>query len=111
VVNAPDLNDVDPRRRDLLEEFMRAPIGRHSPDLQRLLNVLRSPPWNGGYVLVCTRPHREWMLAQLRGIRGVPPVVVEAQIFNDINAAERAVFQLRWERLTGEALSSHVATT
>ena len=42
----------------LVEEFLAAPFGRHSPALQRLLLRLRSLPAEGKHVLVEVEPFR-----------------------------------------------------
>ncbi len=34
------MTPIDPARKDLVEEFRRQPVGRHSGDLRRMLNVL-----------------------------------------------------------------------
>jgi hypothetical protein len=92
---------IDP---DLVAEFLRCPVGHHSPNLQALLNVLRNEPLAGRYVLICRKPHREWILARHGGARGRPPVPVRGYVFTDIEEAERTVFRLRSKRLTGEEL-------
>lgn len=88
-------------RQDLVEAFMRQPIGRHGAGLQALLNVVRNEPLVGKYVLLCTRPHREWVLGRLPGRRGAAVEVLDDVVFTDIAEAERYVFRLRWQRLTG----------
>ncbi|HXV26177.1 MAG TPA: hypothetical protein VED46_18215 [Alphaproteobacteria bacterium] len=91
---------VDPFRMDLVEEFRHRPIGAHSGDLQRLLNLMRGEPLKGKYVLVCAKPGT-WMLAQLSGVRGGPVSMMEHEVFHSREQAEWAVFKLRWRRLTG----------
>ena len=44
----------DPSRLDLAREFKARPFGEHSPDLQYLLNLMRSREVEGRYVLVPT---------------------------------------------------------
>ena len=92
---------IDP---DLVAEFWRCPVGHHSPNLQALLNVLRNEPLAGKYVLICRKPHREWILARHGGARGCPPTQVAGFVFTDIEDAERTVFRLRWKQLTGDDL-------
>ncbi len=62
--------------QDVVEEFNAKPIGHHSPALQRVLNVIRGQPVRDKYVLICTKPHKEWTLGQeqfsARGPRGFP---------------------------------------
>jgi hypothetical protein len=55
-------------------------------------------------VLVCTRPHQEWRLAQITGKRSDPPQLLE-QTFTSLEEAERAVFRLRWRKYTGHDLA------
>ncbi len=92
---------VDGGRADLFEEFMRQPFGRHSPDLQSLLNYMRGIPLVGKHFLLMTRSNTEWMLARFTegdplGVERLPEVV-----FDDIEEAERYVFRLRWAALFG----------
>jgi UDP-N-acetylmuramate-alanine ligase len=94
---------VGEQDRRVVEEFLRKPVGHHSPELQRVLNVFRSEPLAGKYVLICTVPHREWRLAQLSGERGKPVKELDV-VFTDLGEAERAVFRLRWKKFTGSEL-------
>lgn len=96
--------EIDPERTDLVEEFLRQPFGHHSGELQRVLNVLRGGPVKDRYVLICTKPHREWVLGQLSGVRGEPVRVLANRVFTSAEDAERAVFKLRWEQKTGRKI-------
>ncbi len=61
---------IDPNvDREWVDEFRKRPVGPHSPQLQRVLNTLRGGPLAGRYVLICTRPYREWVLARHPGGR------------------------------------------
>ena len=84
-------------------EFMAAPVGLHSPGLQRVLNVLRGEPLAGKYVLVEIDPHRQWQLARLTGVRGCPVTLLDT-VFTDLATAERDVFALRWREHVGHDL-------
>jgi len=84
-------------------EFMATPIGHHSPGLQRVLHRLRGEPLAGKYVLLVVKPHRQWQLARLSGVRGAPLTTLDC-FYTDLLAAERDVFRRRWEELTGEPL-------
>ena len=93
-------------RTDLFEEFMRRPFGRHSPDLQSLLEYMRGAPIVGKHFLLMTRSNVEWMLARFTegdplGVERLPEIV-----FDNITEAERYVFRLRWAALFGEEPSS-----
>ena len=92
---------IDGGRADLFEEFMRRPFGRHTPDLQSLLNHMRGIPLVGKHFLLMTRSNVEWMLARFTegdplGVERLPEVV-----FDDIEEAERYVFRVRWAEMFG----------
>ena len=92
----------DPDALHLAREFRDDPFGHHSPELTRILNVMRAGPMDGKYCLVCTRPHAEWRLAVLSGRRGVAPRVEHNRVFHSLAEAEWAVFKLRWRDATGQ---------
>ena len=94
----------DSRRLDLAREFKARPFGVHSPDLQYLLNLMRSRETAGRYVLVMTRPHAQWTLARLTDENHGPPVLTNTT-FDSLEAAEWGVFKLRWEALAGAPLA------
>jgi hypothetical protein len=93
------LSDDD---RRLIAEMRARPLGPHSPDLRRLLNVWRSAPAEGKLVLIVRRPNREWVLGELGG-RGTPVRIFENNVFTDLAVAEWEVFKLRWQRHRGAA--------
>jgi hypothetical protein len=96
---------IDPQRRDLVDAFNENPSGPHSPELQRLVNALRFElDITGKYVVVVTKPHEEWTLAQLPGTRDTPMIMHHDHVFTSLDDAERAIFKLRWEAATGETL-------
>ena len=99
----PMMAGADPR---LAEEFRRDPFGRHRPELQRILHVMRGSRANGRHVLLCTRPHREWVLGRLTGSADAPIELVDEQVFTSLADAEWHVFKLRWRALTGRALEA-----
>ena len=94
---------LDPSRTDLAREFRARPYGVHSPELQVLINRMRSLPVDGKHVLITVRPGEEWMLGQLHGD---PPQVrrLPEHRFDRLEAAEWFVFKLRWRALCGEEL-------
>jgi hypothetical protein len=100
----PSIYRIKPSDRAVIAEFRQNPIGHHSPALQRVLNALRTGPLPGKYLLVCTRPHREWMLAQHPEDPRQPVKLHHNRIFHSIEEAEWEVFKLRWEQHTGERL-------
>jgi branched-chain amino acid transport system permease protein len=94
---------IRPEDKAYVEEFKKTPIGHHSPNLQRILNLFRGEPMAGKYVLICTRPHREWTLAVLPGARGERIRMTE-EVFQSIEQAEWYVFKQRWAKYAGENL-------
>ena len=94
---------IQPEDRSVLEEFRNNPIGNHSPRLQRILNLFRGAQMTGKYVLVCRKPHEEWVLGQFTGKRG-EPIRMTNQVFHKIEEAEWYVFCQRWKHYTGEDL-------
>lgn len=95
---------INSKDKHLVEEFKQNPIGLHSPDLQKLLNVFRGAAVEGKYVLICTKPHEEWVLAQLSGKRGGKLHVHHNRVFTSIEEAEWEIFKMRWKHYTGETL-------
>lgn len=96
---------VNHNMKHVAEEFMRNPIGHHSPELQRVLMVFRGEPLEGKYVLICTKPFEEWQLATLTGVRGKPVKLIKDKFFSSVEDAEREVFRLRWKKYTGHELN------
>jgi hypothetical protein len=93
---------IDPKRIDLAAEFRARPFGRHSPELQALLNVMRLAENCQNLILVATEPGR-WVLGE-RLPDGRPPRLYEDRVFATIEDAEWAAFRRRWQALTGEEL-------
>lgn len=89
--------------RALAAQFLDNPFAEPTPDLMRLLNRLRWHPICGKYVLVCTRRHKEWTLARLKG-RAEPIELMRDHVFTNLVEAERFVFRLRWKAATGEEI-------
>ena len=94
---------VDPDAVHLAQEFKARPIGKHSAELQKVLHLFRGEEQKDKYVLVCTEPHRRWMLGQLTGVRG-EPVRMTNHVFEKLEDAEWHVFKLRWKKYTGRDL-------
>ena len=95
---------VDPSRLDLAREFKANIYGRHSGDLQRILNLFRSEPQDGQYVLIREGKLGPWALAQYDPTPGVLPRRL-GPVFAGWEAAEWAVFKLRWKKFTGQDLA------
>jgi hypothetical protein len=83
----------------LYKEFAAKTTGQHSLGLQRLINWLRSDAMEGKLALLCTVPHREWVLIQMNG-RGHPITRLD-EVFHDIDDAERAIFRRRVQMRLG----------
>ena len=94
---------IDPGRTDLAREFKADPFGIHSPDLQFVLNRMRSLPIEGKHVLIMTKPHEEWTLAVMEGTPPRPRVM-HNYVFHSTAEAEWVVFKLRWKAMTGREL-------
>ena len=94
---------VDPDALHLAQEFKAKPVGKHSAELQKVLNLFRGEAQKEKHVLVCTEPHKLWMLGQLTGVRG-EPVRLTNHAFDKLEDAEWHVFKLRWKKYTGRDL-------
>ena len=90
----------DSSRTDLAREYKAKPFGEHSPDLQYLLNLMRLPGEAEFYLLVATEANRRWTLAIKQPGTLQPPRLTNT-VFTDLEAAEWAVFKLRWKALGG----------
>ncbi len=88
----------------LAQEFHAQPHGRHSAELQRVLNRMRSEPFSGHYILVLERKGQPYRLAQL-GATPSDPISYTGDTFVTLAEAEWAVFKLRWRRLFGSDLA------
>ena len=95
---------LDPARTDLALEFKARPFGRHSAELQRVLNLFRSAPLARNWCLVCLKPHAEWTLARF-GDSARDPVEILGPVFTSLAAAEWHVFKLRWKQHGGGELA------
>jgi hypothetical protein len=84
----------------LAQEFRRNPYGRHSADLQRILNRMRSAPFAGRHILVQERKGMPYRLARL-GATPADPIDDTGDTFVTLEEAEWAVFKLRWRDLFG----------
>jgi hypothetical protein len=93
---------IDPSRLDLAKEFKARPLGRHSPELQALLNWMRRAENCQNLILIRLGPDR-WMMGE-RQPGGKPPHLFENQVYDSLEEAEWAGFVRRWEALTGKKL-------
>ena len=102
--NSSVLN-FDGNRMDLVEEYRKNIRGPYSLELQQILDKMRTTPLKGRYILIITKPFKEFTLAQLSGIRGVNPKPVPGVTYNSIAEAEWDIFKRRWTFLSGVEIS------
>ncbi len=93
---------IDPMRLDLAAEYRARPLGRHSPDLQALLDTMRRTENCQNLILVGIGANR-WMLGERRPF-GQPPHLFTEEIFDSLEDGEWAAFRRRWRALTGKEL-------
>lgn len=93
----------DSERTDLAFEFYRNPYGRHSGDLQYLLNFMRTPNRDPHFVLIETIPGKEWAVAQMQHMARNCDIVCSER-FSTVEKAEWYVFKSRWVALGGKSL-------
>lgn len=91
----------------LVEEFRCTPIGHHSPNLMRLLNLLRVDTGGGPrHVLIVQEPLKTWVLGRMPPGRSEAIVIDDSTIFTTREDAEWAVFCARWQERTGIAITT-----
>ena len=93
---------IDPRRLDLAAEFRARPFGRHSPELQALLDIMRRTENCQHLILVSIAPGR-WVLGE-RQPEGKPPDLFMDEVFESREAGEWAAFKRRSQTLAGRPL-------
>jgi len=93
----------DKTRLDLAREFHANPFGEHSPDLQYLLNIMRTACDQPFHVLLVDRIGERWTLGLMEPGRRKAPRRTNT-VFTDLKEAEWQVFKLRWAALAGEEL-------
>ena len=103
IINATDLAYA--------REFLLAPIGYHSPGLQRVLNHMRGTSSAYKYVLIVEQRYTRWRLGKLPPCRGAAVEFVEGVHYSDLLEAERDIFKRRWRDLTGNDLDTLLASS
>jgi len=98
----PVLN-VDPHDLEPCKQFFDNPAGPHSPSLQRLLTIMRVDTVEDPRVIV-EAEGGGYGLGVVDDRRGEPVRIYEGVHFQNYEDAQRAMFKLRWEMLTGEVL-------
>ena len=95
--------NIDPCDLAPCEEFFENPEGPHSPDLQRLLTIMRADTVDDPHVIVETQ-NGAFGLGTASDRRGDPVRIYEGVRFETYGDALKAMFKLRWEMLTGRRL-------
>ena len=93
---------IDPTRLDLAAEYRARALGRHSPELQALLDTMRRAENCQNLILVGIGADR-WVLGERRPF-GQPPHLFTEEIFDSLEDGEWAAFRRRWRALTGTEL-------
>lgn len=98
------MHRVDPERLDLAREFKTNPTGPHSPDLQKVLKLLRWGTLSDRFLVVRPRHEGPWFLARTTGPKGHPIEIFRSRGFATQAEAHWALFRQRWQQQTGQAL-------
>ena len=62
------------------------------------LNNRKYGPIPGAYMVMCTKPDKEWCVAQLNADRAKPFVIFEDKVFTSIEAAQKEAERIKKER-------------
>jgi branched-chain amino acid transport system permease protein len=84
---------------ELIAEHRLDPLGKHSPELLRVLNYFRTGPIAEKYAIHVVKPFQEYRVIALSGIRGMPPRDVGEDSFSSLDDAYHAVFMRRVQDL------------
>lgn len=93
---------IDANRLDLAAEYKAKPFGRHSPELQALLNTIRRAENCQDLILVSIAPNK-WVLGT-RLPEGRPPALDTSQVYDRLEDGEWEAFKRRWKAMTGKEL-------
>ena len=63
-----------------------------------VLNNRKYGPIPGAYMVMCTKPGKEWCVAQLNADRVKPFILYEDKIFSSIEAAQKEAERIKKER-------------
>lgn len=73
---------------------------REDPVMRRVLLRMRGQmPALGKLVIICTEVEKEWRIARLSGVRGVPPEFVDDRVFDNEQDVQHAIFLMRLDEL------------
>ena len=62
------------------------------------LNNRRYGPIPGAYMVMCTKPGKEWCVAQLNADRAKPFILYEDKVFTSIEAAQKEAERIKKDR-------------
>ena len=62
------------------------------------LNNRKYGPIAGAYMVICTKPDKEWCVAQLNADRAKPFIIFEDKAFTSIEAAQKEAERIKKER-------------
>ena len=62
------------------------------------LNNKRYGPIPGAYMVMCTKPGKQWCVAQLNADRAKPFILYEDKVFNSIAEAQKEAEKIKKER-------------
>ena len=81
---------------ELIAEHRREPLGKHSDNLNRVLNYFRRGEMADKYAIM-RQPEgfHKYKIVAFSGVRGAPPRLVDDKLYEDLNDAYHAVFLLR----------------
>lgn len=85
--------------KKLIAEHKRDPMGLHSDALNRVLSYFRRPNRLERYVIICTRPFKQWRVARVSGMAGQGPMFADERSYNSEAKAAHAVFLMRVEQV------------
>ena len=86
---------ADPANRHLIREFLKDPLARHRPAVQRVADAARELPARGKHVLVRRNRGEQLLLGRLTGKRGDAVEILDDRTFDTVLEAERAVLAAR----------------
>jgi hypothetical protein len=67
--------------------------------LNRVLLRMRAMPAKGKLVVICTKVEKEWRIARLSGIRGVPPEFVTDKVYDNEQDPQHDIFLMRLDEM------------
>ena len=67
-------------------------------DANFVLNNKKYGPIPGAYMVMCTKPGKEWCVAQLNADRAKPFILYEDKVFTSIEEAQKAAEKIKKER-------------